>query len=358
MKSFSIHKLLIFSIVLSLTIHIAVLGAHIPELSFPLSERTLTARLYTDRSAESGVPGPGVPSVPEGIEQGEERAAVTPGETSTPKEDRTFAEKNSQQDKIDATSAREDMAVPEDAGKSAGDKTTSDQQPVDSSEVFRNISERLYFDIYWMGILVGSSQLEAVPDGKTLTIRSETHSAAVLSTFYKVKDHVESRVVDGRAASFRIMQREGKYRSNKEVVFDSDNKTVTYIDHLKDVRKEHPMTAPQLWDVISAFYYVRTQPLIVGETVYLNVFDSNKFLNVEVYVLAKEKVRLSDSREVDTVKIRPVLKSDGIFRKKGDILIWLTDDANRTPVRVETEVPVGKIVAKLKDFEQLAGNRD
>ena len=202
---------------------------------------------------------------------------------------------------------------------------------------------------------MGRARLEAVPDGETLTIRSETHSAALISTFYKVEDYVESRIVDGRAATFRITQREGKYRSNKEVFFDSDNGTVTYIDHLKDVTKEHPMTGPALWDVISAFYYVRTQPLIVGQTVCLKVFDSNKFLAVEIDVLAKEKVSLSDGREVDTVKIRPVLKSDGIFQKKGDILIWLTDDTKRTPVRVETEVPVGKVVAQLKDFGKSDG---
>ena len=347
--------------VLSLTIHLAFLGAHIPGLSFPHSGQILTARLYSEQSSESGLPGPKAPSVQKRAEQREERTAVTPEETSAPIiEDRTSAETNSQQDKTDAAAATEDRAAPEKAGSKPLNSTTINQQHIDSPEpeVLRNISETLNFDIYWMGILVGMSQLEAVPDGQTLTIRSETHSGALLSTFYKVKDHVESRVVEGRAATFKIIQREGKYRSNKEVVFDPDNKTVTYIDHLKDLRKEHPMTAPLLWDVISAFYYVRTQPLIVGQTVYLNVFDSNKFLNVEVYVLAKEKVRLSDSREVDTVKIRPVLKSDGIFRKKGDILIWLTDDANRTPVRVETEVPVGKIVAKLKDFEQLAGNRD
>ena len=82
------------------------------------------------------------------------------------------------------------------------------------------------------------------------------------------------------------------------------------------------------------------------------LFDSRGNLTVEVNVLAKEKVSLSDGREVDTVKIRPVLKSDGIFQKKGDILIWLTDDTKRTPVRVETEVPVGKVVAELRDFEQ------
>ena len=55
----------------------------------------------------------------------------------------------------DATDTGEDRAVSEDAGSNAGDETTVNQQPIDSSEVLRNISERLNFDIYWMGIFVG-----------------------------------------------------------------------------------------------------------------------------------------------------------------------------------------------------------
>lgn len=343
---------------LSLTIHLASLGARIPGLSFPLSDQILTASLYSDQSTESGLPGPKITSAQERIEQMEAGATATTEETPAPKEDGTLAETKSRQNITDTTdpdTGEDKAADEEDAISNADDKLTADQQPVDTSEVLGPISERLNFDIFWMGVFVGRAQLEAVSDGKTLTIRSETHSAALISTFYKVEDYVESRVVDGRAATFKIRQREGKYKSNKEVVFDSDNKTVTYTDHLKDLRKEHPMTEPALWDIISAFYYTRTQPLIPGQTVYLNVFDSNKFLTVEVYVLAKEKVSLSEGREVDTVKIRPVLKSDGIFQKKGDILIWLADDNKRTPVRVETEVSVGKVVATLKDFEQLGG---
>jgi hypothetical protein len=355
MKSFSRHKLFIFSIVVSLMIHIASLSAHIPGLPLPLSTQILTARLYSDQSrdqsAESGLPGPKITSAQERTKLRGEGATTTPKETPAPKKDAPLAETKSRQDVTDATDI-EDKAAAEEAISKADDELAANQQPADASEVLRSISERLNFDIFWMGIFVGVSQLETAHDGETFIIRSETHSGELLSTFYKVEDYVESRIVDGRVATFKIRQREGKYRSNKEVIFNPDNKTVTYIDHLKNKKKEHPMTESALWDVISAFYYVRTQPLIVGQTVYLNVFDSNKFLTVEVYVLAKEKVSLSDGRKVDTVKIRPVLKSDGIFRKKGDILIWLTDDTKRTPVRVETEVPVGKVVAQLKDFKQ------
>lgn len=357
MNSFSRNKLLIFSLALSLTLHLASLGARIPGLSFPLPGQILTASLYSDQSnaqsAGSDLPEPKIISPQKRTKQRGRAASVTPAEeTPAPKEAGTLAEIKSGQDITDAADTGEDKAEAEDTVSNTDSELTADRQSINASEILKSLSERLDFDIYWMGIFVGVSQLEAAHDGEALIIRSETHSNELLSTFYKVEDHVESRIVDGRVASFKIRQREGKYRSNKEVLFDSYNRKVTYIDHLKNRKKEHPMTDPALWDVISAFYYMRTQPLIPGQTVYLNVFDSNKFLTVEVNVLAKEKVRLSEGREVDTVKIRPVLKSDGIFQKKGDILIWLTDDSKRTPVRVETDVPVGKVVAKLKDFEQ------
>jgi hypothetical protein len=41
------------------------------------------------------------------------------------------------------------------------------------------------------------------------------------------------------------------------------------------------------------------------------------------------------------------MKSEGIFYKKGDILIWLTDDEKRIPVLLKTKVVVGSITATL-----------
>jgi len=55
--------------------------------------------------------------------------------------------------------------------------------------------------------------------------------------------------------------------------------------------------------------------------------------------------------ELGTVIVKPELKSEGLFQSKGDILIWLTDDEKRIPVKVETKVPVGNIVARLSSLE-------
>ncbi len=55
--------------------------------------------------------------------------------------------------------------------------------------------------------------------------------------------------------------------------------------------------------------------------------------------------------EVGTVIVKPALKSEGLFQSNGDILIWLTDDEKRIPVKVETKVPVGSVVLELRDLE-------
>jgi hypothetical protein len=57
--------------------------------------------------------------------------------------------------------------------------------------------------------------------------------------------------------------------------------------------------------------------------------------------------------EVGAVVVKPVLKSEGLFQNKGDISIWLSDDGNRIPLRVETSVPIGKVVAELRKVESI-----
>jgi len=86
--------------------------------------------------------------------------------------------------------------------------------------------------------------------------------------------------------------------------------------------------------------------LDVGRSVFVDIFDSKKLWNVEVQVLRKEKIR-TNLGEFDTVLIKPLMKSEGIFNKKGDMYIWLTDDVKRIPVRMQTKVAVGSIIATL-----------
>ena len=125
----------------------------------------------------------------------------------------------------------------------------------------------------------------------------------------------------------------------------ADKNRAVYIDHLNNEKKEFDLPLP-VFDPLSGFYQVRTLKLAVGETVYVTVFDSKKVWNVEVQVLRKEKVTLP-SGTFDTIVIKPLMKSEGIFSRKGDIFIWLTDDPKHIPVKMQTKAAVGSIIATL-----------
>jgi hypothetical protein len=217
-------------------------------------------------------------------------------------------------------------------------------------QVLRSKKEKLFYDIYWLGIYVGKAVLEAIYDKDALRITSRANSASVISTFYTVEDFAESLIIKGRAAHFRIKQREGRYKSDKETIFDVSNRKITYFDYLKGKKDEHSIEGI-VWDVISGFYHLRSQPFIIGKVIYIDVFDSNKLLKTEVSVLRRERLSVSGRGEVNTVVVKPDLKSEGLFHKKGDVFIWLTDDEDRIPVRVETKVPIGRVVAELKNSE-------
>jgi hypothetical protein len=213
------------------------------------------------------------------------------------------------------------------------------------------VKEKFYYDIYWIGIYVGRAVLEGVNENGIVTITSRVHSAAFLSNFYKVDDFAESKVRNGIPFNFRIRQHEGRYRSDKETMFDTNSGKITYFDYLKGLKKEHEGRQGIFWDVISGFYFLRTKGMEPAKTIFINIFDSNKFLNAEVNVLGKEKIHFEGKGEIEAIVVRPILKSDGLFQNKGEIRIWLSNDGNRFPIKVETKVPIGKVVAELKRVE-------
>ncbi|MCX8028032.1 MAG: DUF3108 domain-containing protein [Thermodesulfovibrionales bacterium] len=232
------------------------------------------------------------------------------------------------------------------------DADKSYHKPSDNAvALLRYNKEELYYNIYWVGIHVGNAKLSAKRQLTDMVIQSEVHSNKFISNFYRVEDYAKSIIVNGKPHKFRIKQIEGKYRSDKETIFDYSEGQITFIDYLKNKQMDHNVKGTLYWDVISGFYYLRSMPVFDTSKIYVDVFDSNKFIRVQVIILGREKVETINGEDVDTIKTKIILHTDGLFKKVGDIFVWLTDDANRLPIKVETKVPVGKVTAELSKIE-------
>ncbi|MGB9891285.1 DUF3108 domain-containing protein [Thermodesulfovibrio yellowstonii] len=226
------------------------------------------------------------------------------------------------------------------------------QSEIKNNPFNRFINESMKFDIYWMGIYVGSAIVSVKGDSSEVTITSMVKSASFISNFYYVNDHAESKIEYGKPKHFKLVQVEGKYRGNKETIFDYNQKEIIFINHLKNNTTYHKGIDKVFMDVLSGFFYLRTLPISLKEPVSVDIFDSNKFTTVQVQPIKEEKIELSNKKEIDAIVVKPLLDTEGLFKRKGDIIIWLSKDDSKIPLKIETKVPVGRVTAELKEYKK------
>jgi hypothetical protein len=230
--------------------------------------------------------------------------------------------------------------------------------------------ERLLYEVTWLGIKAGSSTLEArgvvTLDGhQAYHLVTTAQSAPFISKFFRVEDRSESYLGTSPMQTLRFEKhlREGSYRHSSQTVFDHKKGIATfrYLDfgqvprnitrleeaerYGKYVFQEFPLE-PGALDELSVLYYVRTMPLVPGTTTQAKVFSSRKSWELEVKVTEREILETVVGRR-QTIVVEPLLKFEGIFQQKGRVIVWITDDPERIPVQMKSEVKIGSFVATL-----------
>ncbi len=107
---------------------------------------------------------------------------------------------------------------------------------------------------------------------------------------------------------------------------------------------------PEPLDDAAFFYFVRVTPLKVGKTYSYNRYFRKDKNPVTIEVTKREKMELPDGREIDCLVLHPVIETKGMFSKRSDTRIWLTDDARRLPVQIRSKFPFGTITLRMKEM--------
>ena len=103
-------------------------------------------------------------------------------------------------------------------------------------------------------------------------------------------------------------------------------------------------------DEVSFLYYARTLPLEVGQTYTLNQYFKKDGNPVVLKVLRKERVRVP-AGTFETIVVRPIIKTKGLFSEGGEAEVYFTDDERRIMVQMRSRVPVvGSISLHLKEY--------
>ena len=209
--------------------------------------------------------------------------------------------------------------------------------------------ESLRFSVQYGVIKAGSAYLE-VPEIKdynghaaySLVARAESNK--FFSSVYKVRNRIESLWDKDSLYSLRYAEnrREGKFRAKSEMLFDYSKGQAKY-----DNGNVYPIPA-QVQDALSSFYYTRFQSLPVGGSIVFDYHSSRKSQPLEVKILGRERVK-TPAGTFDCIAIEPILKAGGIFKNKGRLVIWITNDERRIPVLMKSKVLIGSISVVLQE---------
>jgi hypothetical protein len=103
-------------------------------------------------------------------------------------------------------------------------------------------------------------------------------------------------------------------------------------------------------DDLSFLYHVRTLPLVVGETYTLRDYFKEDGNPVVLRVLRRETVEVPAGR-FNTLVVRPIIRTDGLFDEGGQAEVYFTDDARRIVVLIRSRVPlVGSLTMHLERY--------
>ena len=78
-------------------------------------------------------------------------------------------------------------------------------------------------------------------------------------------------------------------------------------------------------------------------------------LDEAVEVLRRQRVRVAAGR-FDTIVVRPIIQTDGMFGEGGQAEVYLTGDERRIIVQIKTRMKVGELNMYLREYETGAGN--
>ncbi len=217
--------------------------------------------------------------------------------------------------------------------------------------------ETLTYEVMWSIFPAGEvvarlTRLEGDSKGAYEVITT-ARTAGVADLLFSVRNEFRSTFDPQTLCSRRIWKwiNEGRRHREIHIVFDPLRR--------RAVRDERDPTKPRTaaWheeneippcaaDVISAFYVVRCKPLRPGDTLILPINDGGKTCDVAIEVQARETIETPLGTR-PAIRVEPKVFG-GLYKRKGTMQVWFSDDERRLPLRIKATVSVGSITGNLK----------
>lgn len=213
---------------------------------------------------------------------------------------------------------------------------------------------RVYYNMAMLWISAGEAQFsvktESLCHKKTFHFIGEGHTLKAYEWFYKVSDVYESYVDSESLQPMHFIRQvnEGGYRIDNNVYFHHDK-------HIAITTGGNYNIPTCIQDVLSAIYYARNidyNKYAAGTKIPFNMFLDNKVYPLFIRYLGKEIITTRYGT-FKTIKFKPLLINGTIFSGGEKMTVWVSDDENHVPLRVDTPITIGSIKVDLIGYQHL-----
>jgi hypothetical protein len=217
--------------------------------------------------------------------------------------------------------------------------------------------ETLNFEVTWSIFPAGevTATLSKVRDrgAEAYEIRSTARSLGFISLLFKVENEYRAYSKPDTLCSFRIAKKihEGLRQKETEIIFDRVRKLAVLDERdlakadtpLKHAENEIPLC---VHDIVTSFYFARLQPMEVGKQFDLAVNDGAKTYVVTAEVQARERLQTPVGVRY-AFRVEPKVFG-GLYKRRGRMLVWFSDDDQRLPLQVKAMLAMGTLTATLR----------
>lgn len=235
-------------------------------------------------------------------------------------------------------------------------------EPISATNLWFEVGEELVYSIHWGVIRVGETRVTTEwieEDGRLLIlIRYRTRSNSFLDKIYRVDDTIEAAIDPATFLPVRFVKNlsEGKRRYDEVTVFDHAARKAFWTSRTKNQTKEFEIEADTR-DLVTFMYFMRQHEFEPGEKAEFRVMADEKIYDVFVNAGSIDTMKMPGFGKVKSVRLTPEAAFEGLFVRKGKIVLWVSRDARRLATRVQATIPVADIHINLTEVRGPGNDR-
>lgn len=219
--------------------------------------------------------------------------------------------------------------------------------------------EKLSYRVEWRLITAGEVTVQlsrANPANWDLNL--DIHSAGLVTRLYRVLDKYKVTANQNFCGvDSNLDAEEGKRHRLSLMNFDVAAHKVEYEerDLLKNTTDKRALDVPACsYEIAGALASLRIRDMQPGKWATVPITDGKKLVYAKIQAQARESVTVG-GKVYQTVRYEAFLFDDVLYRRKGRLFIWLSDDAAHIPVqfRFQLGFPIGTVTVELESRQTL-----